>query len=87
MNGVFFKLKAEFEPDVKYIGKEVIKEILQTIRVIVCCLCNVNSITGMACTLMYTVTDSKMLHLLNPLVRIRRKTREIAHKSIQRDRL
>ena len=33
MNGVFFKLKGEFEPDEDYSGSDVIKQILQTIRV------------------------------------------------------
>ena len=33
MNGVFFKLKTEFQPDENYTGKDIIKEILETIRV------------------------------------------------------
>jgi len=32
MNGVFFKLKTEFQPDENYTGKDIIKEILETIR-------------------------------------------------------
>ena len=33
MNNVFFELKNKFEPDESYEGRDVIKEILQTIRV------------------------------------------------------
>ena len=38
MNGVFFKLRAEFQPDENYTGKDIIKEILETIRVSPSCL-------------------------------------------------
>ena len=33
MNGVFFKLKAQFQVEENYTGQDIMKEILQTIRV------------------------------------------------------
>ena len=45
MNGVFFKLKAEFEPDESYSGKDIMTEILQTIRVSISHMFDMNCIT------------------------------------------